>query len=188
MNDPLNSPKKQHKKLWMRFSQNASIKNKLYKTNNPFNSTDHNYINLWSIPIIFFLTDRKTPRLQRHINNGKKIKSKKFHILTGPVIYLLQRNAFLFCSRAQGRDPPRKKLKTEPPPPWLHLLPTDWPQRHNWLSRRPWSHRTHLHKRCVGGVVALHFFTFIYYNIKWNIKIQLKFYIFSGFFLKKKKN
>jgi hypothetical protein len=27
-NDPLNSPKKQHKKLWMRFSQNASIENK----------------------------------------------------------------------------------------------------------------------------------------------------------------
>jgi hypothetical protein len=41
----------------------------------------------------------------------------------------------------------QKKLKTEPHFPLLHHLPTDWPQRHNWLAQRPWSHLTQLHKQ-----------------------------------------
>jgi hypothetical protein len=58
----------------------------------------------------------------------------------------------------------QKKLKTEPHFPLLHHLPTDWPQRHNWLARRPWSHLTQLHKSCVGGVVVSNFFRIFFTN------------------------
>ncbi len=63
-----------------------------------------------------------------------------------------------------------KKLKTEPCFPLLHHLPTDWPQLHNWLAQRPWSHLTQLHKSCVGGVGVHNFFNIFFDKQKWQKK------------------
>jgi hypothetical protein len=94
-NDPLNSPKKKSSTknfgcVFLSFSKRIRRKQTYTSSTRLTTPSTRETIttSIYGRFRYFFLTDRKTPRLQRHINNGKKIKSKEFHILYGPVIYM----------------------------------------------------------------------------------------------------